>query len=179
MATLLLTKYKAGMGEGAEEEQGPQRPRVVDKRVSARGTGAEATPPAPSPPESTPSAPRSGAPEPLSTPATPAPPPGEQPPDAEHLWTPEQEEQARRLAQEIRDTPSADWVLNTAVTLVNVAATKLDAGLTGEAQLAIDALAGMVGSVAPRLGDAGSALRQTVAQLQMAYAQSAPPPTTP
>jgi hypothetical protein len=65
------------------------------------------------------------------------------------------------------------------VTLVNVAATKLDAGLAGDAQLAIDALAGMVNAVAPRLGDAGSALRQTVAQLQLAYAQSPQPPSAP
>jgi hypothetical protein len=82
------------------------------------------------------------------------------------------------MAQEIAETPSFEWVVNTAVTLANVAATKLELGAGADAQLAIDALAGIVDSVGPRLQQAEAPLRQTLAQLQLAYAQrsTAPPP---
>ena len=166
-------------GPTEEERQEPRRPRVVDKRVSSRAV-SEPPPETAAPEQAGPS--RSGEPRvpPQATETGQAPSPGEAgPPDprsAEPLWTPEQEEQARRVAQEIRETPSSDWILNVAVTLANVAATKLDAGSTGDAGLAIDALAGIVEAVGPRLGDAGNALRQTVAQLQMAYTQVAAPP---
>lgn len=151
-----------------EEERVSRRPRVVDKRVSARPDAREGTSREPAAPVS----------EPVEAPPPPAEPHAVAPPTGgpEDLWTPEQEEQARRVAQEVRDTPSRDWVLNVAVTLANVAATKLDSGLMGDAQLAIDALAGLVNAVGSRLGDAESALRSTVAQLQMAYAQAAQPP---
>jgi hypothetical protein len=60
--------------------------------------------------------------------------------------------------------------LNVAVTLANVAATKIEAGRTDEARLAIDALSGLVDAVGERLGDAGPALRQTLAQLRLEFA---------
>ena len=86
----------------------------------------------------------------------------------------------RRVAQQIAETPSLDWVLNTAVTLANVAGTKLDLGATADAQLAIDALAALVNGLGSQLGQAETPLRQTLAQLQMAYAeQVAPPPAAP
>jgi hypothetical protein len=95
----------------------------------------------------------------------------------DQVWTPEQEAEAKRMAQEIADTPSFEWVVNAAVTLANVAATKLELGAGADAQLAIDALAGLVNSVGPKMQQAESPLRQTLAQLQLAYAQrlSAPP----
>jgi ABC-type transporter Mla subunit MlaD len=81
------------------------------------------------------------------------------------------------MAQEIAETPSFEWVVNAAVTLANVAATKLELGSGADAQLAIDALAGLLNSVGPRLQQAESPLRQTLAQLQLAFAQRlAPPP---
>ena len=84
----------------------------------------------------------------------------------------------RRVAQQIAETPSLDWVANTAITLANVAGTKLDLGATADAQLAIDALAALVNGLGPRLAEAETPLRQTLAQLQMAYAERvAPPPT--
>ena len=86
----------------------------------------------------------------------------------------------RRVAQQIAETPSLEWVLNTAVTLANVAGTKLDLGATADAQLAIDALAALINGLGPKLADAETPLRQTLAQLQMAYAtQAGPPPVTP
>jgi hypothetical protein len=100
------------------------------------------------------------------------------PAGGEKLWTPEQEAEARRWAQHIIETPSREWVLNTAVTLANVAAAKLEAQLASDARLAIDALAAIIDSVGPDLGDAETPLRQTLAQLQMAYAQGIGPPVS-
>jgi hypothetical protein len=81
------------------------------------------------------------------------------------------------MAQEIAERPSIDWVVNTAVTLANVAATKIQIGDPADAQLAIDTLDGILKAAGGRLQDAEAPLRQTLAQLQMAYAQRmAPPP---
>jgi hypothetical protein len=99
-----------------------------------------------------------------------------QPPGGERVWTPEQEAEARRMAEEIARTPSIEWVINTAATLANVAGTKLDLGAAPDAQLAIDALAGIVNAVGPRLEGAERPLRQLLADLQLAYAQRVTPP---
>ena len=95
----------------------------------------------------------------------------------ERVWTPEEEAEAMRMAEEIARTPSVDWVINTAATLANVAGTKLDLGAAADAQLAIDALAGLMSSVGSRLQGAERPLRQLLADLQLAYAQrmSGPP----
>lgn len=87
------------------------------------------------------------------------------------MWTPEQEAEAKRLAEEIAATPSLEWVVNSAVSLANIAATKLDLGDPADAGLAIDALSGLLKEVGPRLGNVEQPLRQTLAQLQMAFAQ--------
>ena len=100
-------------------------------------------------------------------------PPG---PPGEPEWSAEEEAAARQMAQEIAERPGLDWVVNTAVTLANVAATKLQLGDPGDAQLCIDALAGLLDSTKGRLEDADAPLRQTLAQLQMAYAQRASSP---
>jgi hypothetical protein len=155
------------MGRGEEERERP-RPRVVDKRGSARAREA----PAPVAPT-----------EPAAETRAGRPPPPEQTPPAPHgaegrdepLWTPEQEAEARRFAQQVVETPSRDWVLNTAVTLANVAAAKLEAGAAQDARLAIDALSGLINAVGSQLGDAEAPLRQTVAQLQLSYAQGVGP----
>ena len=153
------------MADGREEEQAERpRPKVVDKRISARPPGetkqtAEATVgsvPEPPPPETDPVPPAGHAPE--------AP--------GERVWTPEQEAEARRLAEEIANTPSLEWVVNTAATLGNVAGAKLDLGAAADASLAIDALAAIVNGVGPRLQGAERPLRQLLAELQLAYAQS-------
>jgi hypothetical protein len=173
------------MDDRPRDEPGEQaRPRVVDKRVSARPERAPdeggASPVAPA--QAAAPGRQAAAPGPqaaalgTSQPGT-APPPEASGPEG--LWTPEQEEEARRFAREVTETPSRDWVLNTAVTLANVAAAKLESGAAGDAQLAIDALAALVTGVGARLGDAEAPLRQTVAQLQMAFAQSAAPPAAP
>lgn len=170
------------MNERDEEQSEGRRPRVVDKRVSTGGSpsdraeqgptteGAAAEGPTQHPPpdeEKSAQGPLPDRSEPSSTGEAPA--PGGDP-EAERVWTPEQEAEARRLAEEMARIPALDWVANAAVTLVNVAATKLDRGDVAEARLAIDALAALLSGVGDRLGEVQAPLRETLAQLQMAYA---------
>ena len=197
--------------EDEQEHKERPRPRVIDKRVSARAESppvapkgasianeapAPVAPPAAPAPEGTPnmrdSEPSKASPsESTSTDSPPtggtavsAPSSGGQDSSAPsvggEVWTPQQEEEMRRVAQQIAETPSLEWVLNTAVTLANVAGTKLDLGATADAQLAIDALAALINGLGAKLADAETPLRQTLAQLQMAYAtQAGPPPVSP
>jgi hypothetical protein len=169
-----------------EEERDRPRPRVVDKRVSARGP--DTPPPAPGreaspPPATAPQEPMEAAPppSPSAAPGTPSPEVVAEEAEAAgtpggRVWTPEQEAEARRLAEEIARVPTTDWVVSAAMNLVNVAGVKLDRGEPGEAQLAIDALAGILDSVGTRLGDVEPTFRQLLAQLQMAYAEAVSPP---
>lgn len=196
------------MPDDREEEERAERPRprIVDKRRSARASTSPSresstgpTPgvgdgPSPStqepaqaaqpsqpsqPPESVPAG--SQAPPPPSTasdaPVQEAPPGG---PGEERVWTPEEEEAAQQMARELAERPSADWVLNVAVTLANVAGAKIQLGVPEDARLAIDTLEAIVNGVAAQLEGAEAPLRQTLAQLQMAYAQAIqPPPAAP
>ena len=161
------------------DEQERPRPRIVDKRVTARPAGESGTDAPPSQPEPTPPP---VAPEPPPPPAeSPASevPPVSGPPTADQsqMWTPEQEDEARRMVEEIRRVPSADWVLSSMMTLVNVASVKLEAGDLEGAQLAIDALTGILDAAGSRLGGNETPLRQVATQLKMAYAQAATPGT--
>jgi hypothetical protein len=171
------------VGEGIEGER--PRPRVVDRRVSSRGAtaegaeahetsprdaGAPATPPGPEEPTIPPPSSDEAAEEPVEPQLA-----GEGP--AQEVWTPEAEAEARAIAEEIVRRPSADWVVNSAVSLANIAATKLEMGDPADAQLCIDALAGILKETGAKLGEVEQPLRQTLAQLQMAFAQRmAPPP---
>jgi hypothetical protein len=157
----------------SDEDRGPvRRPRVIDKRVSTRTEApaepraAEPEPPAPSPPP--PAAEESPTLQPEPNPE-------------QDLWTPEQEAEAMRVVEEIARVPAADWIADSAVRLANVAGVKLDRGELADAQLAIDALAALVAQIGARLGEAEAPLRQTLAQLQLAFAQSAsgPPAQSP
>lgn len=169
------------MDEEEKPRQGGQF-RVVDKRISARSDSPSETP-------DTGAAPPPEEPPPTTPPPTPPEPVGpENPPDTaeaageregENIWTPEQEAEAQAFVQEIAQRPSLEWVVNTAVTLANVAGTKLDLGRTADAQLAIDALAALVERLGSRLDQAEAPLRQTLAQLQLAYAQRATQPPPP
>jgi hypothetical protein len=159
-----------------EENRAPQdesehaeraRPKVVDKRISTTG-GAPSQPPPPPPPAD--AAPADAAPA-NGAPADGAPADVREEAEGGEVWTPEREAQARRIAEEIASTPSLEWVVNTAVTLANVAGTKLDLGAVGDAGLAIDALAALVGGLGDKLKETEAPLRQTLAQLQMAFAQ--------
>jgi hypothetical protein len=156
-----------------EEEQERPRPRVVDKRVSARSpeTRGEAAPvePTTAGEQPTPTSP--------PPPAQGTPPPGEAPapqsPTGGQVWTPEQEEQARRIADEIARAPARDLVVTMAMNFVEVATVKIDSGDLGGAQLAIDAFDAVIRELGTRLGDAEAPMKGVLAQLQMAYAQRA------
>jgi hypothetical protein len=182
------------------EEKEPTRPRVVDKRVSTRTSRPEAasseSAPQPSEQDSsrdpTPTRPQEPPPssEPPPAAAAPTSPPKSDrpaeagpgatpPPGGGKVWTPEEEAEARRAAQEMAAVPARDWVLNVAVTLANVAGIKIQDGQLEDAQLTIDAFSGMVEKIESQMGDAGPVLRQTLAQLQMAYAQAVSPPSQP
>ena len=188
--------------QGHEEEEQPRKIRVVDKRISARraqeGEASSASEPASKP--ATDQAPDEGEATvtPLRPPPTgqsdhpsesvapagdPAASPPQSPaandPQGQGVWTPEQEEEARRMAEEMARIPSIEWVINVAVTLANAAGTKLNEGLRDDAGLAIDALSAIVEKVGSRLGEAEAPLRQTLAQLQMAFAQMPDTPEEP
>jgi hypothetical protein len=159
------------------DEQERPRPRVVDKRVTARPPGERSEPreaPAPEA-ESPPRPPPHPEPPPPSQPPTREEGPSSSPPGPERqqVWTPEQEDEARRMVEEIRRVPSADWVMSSLMTLVNVASVKLEAGDLEGAQLSIDALTGILDAVGTRLGENETPLRQVATQLKMAYAQAA------
>jgi hypothetical protein len=184
--TFTPTQYNDRVSGGEEEQAEPRRPRVVDKRVSSR-----APEPIPAPGEAAPAEPAANPdPEPLvtedvaepadpaqATAATPAQAPGGGTEDA--VWTPEREAEAQAIAEELSRVPAIDWVANAAITLANVAAAKIQMGQAPDAQFAIDALAALVDGMGSRLGEAEQPLRQTLAQLRMAYAQSVMPPTQP
>lgn len=165
------------VGEGSEGER--PRPRVVDRRVSSRAAEPSPSPKqAPGSPSSTPereasefAAAEPHRPTPAGTPQQTEPPPAEAQGPGGQVWTPEAEAEARAIAEEIVRRPSSDWVLNSAVSLANIAATKLEMGDPADAQLCIDALAGILKETGSKLGEAEQPLRQTLAQLQMAFAQ--------
>jgi len=156
----------------ADEEQANEesrRPKVVDKRVSSGGHNPTRPTPPTSPPPETKSEGGSGGDAKLAS----GPPEGESQftKEDQPVWTPEEEAEAMQMAQEVAERPGIDWVVNTAVTLANVAATKLQIGDPADAQVTIDALAGILNGTTGKLADAEAPLRQTLAQLQVAYAQ--------
>lgn len=174
---------------GEEEERNePRRPRVVDKRVSARrdteASRSEAEPaPDPGPaPEIAPSpSPSAVGPEAETAGPDAAPEPSEAAGGSPHdaVWTPEREAEARAIAEELSRVPALDWVANSAVTLANVAAAKIQSGDAPDAQLAIDALGALIDGLGSRLGEAEQPLKQTLAQLRLAYTQALVPPGRP
>lgn len=163
------------MDDNERDEQERPRPRVVDKRVTARKSVA------PVPHDAPDRAPPDESPQVEPPPAPDIPPRGEDTARAPEssgrppVWTPDQEEDARRMVEEIRRVPSTDWVLSSVMTLVNVASVKLESGDNEGAQLAIDALSGIVDAVGGRLAENEAPLRQVVTQLKMAYAQAMTP----
>jgi hypothetical protein len=168
-------------GERFDDEDERPRPRVVDKRVGAR---PPASPPQAETEATAPRAPIEAPPAGVARPPTEAPPaaepPASEPPPPSGVWTPQQEEQARRVAEELARAPTKDLVVTFAMNFVEVASVKLETGDLAGAQMAIDAFDGIVKGVGARLGDAEEPMRSVLAQLQMAYAQRATaPPQTP
>jgi hypothetical protein len=173
--TRCILRVLMDQSDDREEQSERPRPRVVDKRVSAGGTASKPRetkhPPKETDEPSRPTSAGDAASDIGPEPEEPDPAPPSAPTD--RPWTPEQEAEARRISEEIARTPAIEWVVNSAVTMANVAATKLDGRNLAEAQLAIDALASMINGLGDRLGNVEQPLRQTLSQLQMAYAEIA------
>ena len=100
---------------------------------------------------------------------------------AEDLYGPEDEAmdpemQAEILAmqQQMLRTPAAIVVANHCIGLVELAALHLGQSPPNlaDAQVAIDALAGMIDGVGPRLGENGPPLRQALNQMRMAFIEA-------
>jgi hypothetical protein len=119
-----------------------------------------------------------------------APPPGPPPPgaDEEAELTPEQqaaaEEYVRQLdaaRQQLLEMPAGVVVGQQALQFYDLAALHLGQPepRLDDARLAIDALAAVVETLGPRLGEAETPLRQALNQLQLAFvsASSGPPAT--
>jgi hypothetical protein len=84
------------------------------------------------------------------------------------------------MAEEIARRPGLEWVVNSAVSLANIAATKLEMGAAADARIVIDALAGIIEEAGSQLGNVEAPLRQTLAELRIAYTERVtPPPATP
>jgi len=169
-----------GGAEGAPPSppsSSPQEPTEVapeasDEAVTSVEEESATVTPLRTPPPAQSEHPSAGAGPGSAAAAEPPRPPGASGPPGQEVWTPEQEEEARRMSEEMAQIPSLEWVINVAVTLANAAGTKLNAGLRDDSGLAIDALAAIVEKVGPQMGEAEAPLRQTLAQLQMAYAQT-------
>ncbi len=78
------------------------------------------------------------------------------------------------MQQQMLRTPAAIVVANHCIGLVELAALHLGQNPPNlaDAQVAIDALAGMIDAVGPRMGENGPPLRQALNQMRMAYIEA-------
>jgi hypothetical protein len=102
--------------------------------------------------------------------------PASPPPDAGGDDVDEEQFQAelRALQEQMLRTPAAVVVANHCIGLVELAALHLgqDPPKLADAQVAIDALAGILDAVGPRLGENGPALTQALTQMRMAFVEA-------
>ena len=96
--------------------------------------------------------------------------------------TTEQQEQARAMAaelaaarQRLSQTPAAEVIANHVMGIYELAAIHLsdENPKLNEAQIAIDAMNGIVGSLEGRLGENENVIKDALQQIQMAYVQVA------
>ena len=96
--------------------------------------------------------------------------------------TTEQQEQARAMAaelaaarQRLSQTPAAEVIANHVMGIYELAAIHLsdENPKLNEAQIAIDAMIGIVGSLEGRLGENENVIKDALQQIQMAYVQVA------
>ena len=78
------------------------------------------------------------------------------------------------MQQQMLQTPAAIVVANHCIGLVELAALHLGQNPPNlaDAQVSIDALAGIIDAVGPRLGENGPPLRQALNQMRMAYIEA-------
>ncbi|HEX2048685.1 MAG TPA: hypothetical protein VHF27_13035 [Acidimicrobiales bacterium] len=114
-------------------------------------------------------------PIPKDEPATAPPPPAGPPGGAEADMDDEQlQAELRAMQEQMLRTPAAIVVANHCIGLIELAALHLgqDPPHLADAQVAIDALAGILDAVGPRLGDNGPALSQALTQIRMAFVEA-------
>ena len=109
--------------------------------------------------------------EPGSPAAAPQPPHGGAEPD---FSDEELQAELRAMQEQMLRTPAAIVVANHCIGLVELAALHLGQNPPNlaDAQVAIDALAGMLDAVDARMGENGAALRQALNQMRMAYVEA-------
>ena len=80
----------------------------------------------------------------------------------------------RAMQEQMLRTPAAIVVANHCIGLIELAALHLGQNPPhlADAQVAIDALAGILDAVGPRLGDNGPALTQALTQMRMAFVEA-------
>lgn len=102
-----------------------------------------------------------------------APPPG--PPDGgDEEMDEELRAELRAMQEQMLRTPAAIVVANHCIGLVELAALHLGQNPPnlGDAQIAIDALAGVLDGVGSRMGENGPPLRQALNQMRMAFVEA-------
>ena len=113
-------------------------------------------------------------PIPRDEPAASPPPPGYPEGDGGEEMDDEMRAELMALQEQMLRTPAAIVVANHCIGLVELAALHLGQRPPNlaDAQVAIDALAGMIDAVGPRLGENGPPLRQALNQMRMAYIEA-------
>ena len=114
-------------------------------------------------------------PIPRDDPGPASPPPGAPPAGAGEEMDEEQlEAELRAMQEQMLRTPAAIVVANHCIGLVELAALHLGQNPPhlADAQVAIDALAGILDAVGPRLGENGPALTQALTQMRMAFVEA-------
>ena len=114
-------------------------------------------------------------PIPRDEPAASAPPaPGPGGGGGEEMDDEEFRAELRAMQEQMLRTPAAIVVANHCIGLLELAALHLgqEPPNLADAQVAIDALAGILDAVGPRLGDNGPALSQALTQIRMAFVEA-------
>ena len=109
-------------------------------------------------------------PIPRDEPAPAPPPPGA----GEEMDEEELQAELRAMQEQMLRTPAAIVVANHCIGLIELAALHLGQNPPhlADAQVAIDALAGILDAVGARLGDNGPALNQALTQMRMAFVEA-------
>ena len=113
-------------------------------------------------------------PIPRDEPAAASPTPPGQPEDGDEEMDEELAAEIRAMQEQMLRTPAAIVVANHCIGLVELAALHLgqDPPNLADAQIAIDALAGVLDGVGARMGENGPPLRQALNQMRMAFVEA-------
>ena len=113
-------------------------------------------------------------PIPRDEPAASSPPPPGQPEGSGEEMDEELQAELRAMQEQMLRTPAAIVVANHCIGLVELAALHLGQNPPNlaDAQIAIDALAGVLDGVGTRMGENGPPLRQALNQMRMAFVEA-------